>query len=174
MNFCFKLLQELFMEPLRSYIKHSKECFIQFPNLQNKALPCFLKPSSHCLESGWNTIPHVWLLPYVDHKGMFHKMINSKQRGEKKKRPVLSKWVIACTLYVYFSFNWSSWGTLKQTRNACHLHTKSKNSSWKINWHTLFHLDSFKNYRPPVEVMHVYKLLCLGFLCDATAFCRLS
>lgn len=173
MNFCFKLLQELFMEPLRSYIKHSKECFIQFPNLQNKAVPRFLKPSSHCLESGWNNsscliITVCWPQGYVSQ--------DDQQQVErwKKKRAVLSKWVIACTLYVYFSFNWSSWGTLKQTRNACHLHTKSKNSSWKINWHTLFHLDSFKNYRPPVEVMHVYKLLCLGFLCDATAFCRLS
>ena len=48
----------------RSYIKHSKECFLLFPNtskLVKKKLGCasFFQPTSRCLEVGGNTLPRV-------------------------------------------------------------------------------------------------------------------
>lgn len=101
MNFCFKLLQELFMEPLRSYIKHSKECFIQFPNLQNKAVPRFLKPSSHCLESGWNNsscliITVCWPQGYVSQ--------DDQQQAERWKKKAASPLKMGYSLYTVCVF----------------------------------------------------------------------
>ena len=54
---------------LRSYIKHSKECFLLFPNTsklvkKNLAAPSFFQPTSRCLEIGGNTLPRVWSLTW--------------------------------------------------------------------------------------------------------------
>ena len=43
---------------LRSYIKHSKECFIRYPNTD----PCFFQPTSQCLDIWWNTLSCVWYI----------------------------------------------------------------------------------------------------------------
>ena len=52
---------------LRSYIKHSKECFIRYPNIsklveKNSADPCFFQPTSQCLDIWWNTLSCVWYI----------------------------------------------------------------------------------------------------------------
>lgn len=54
---------------LRSYIKHSKQYFLLFPNtlkLVKKKLGCasFFQPTSLCLEITENALPHVWSITW--------------------------------------------------------------------------------------------------------------
>ena len=65
-KFCELLLRisPRIISSLRSYIKHSKECFLLFPNtskLDKKELGCvsFFQPTPRCLEIGGNTLPRV-------------------------------------------------------------------------------------------------------------------
>ena len=54
------------IDALRSYIKHSKECFIRFQTLRSwlKKLGCasFFEPTSQCLDIWCNTHPRVWYI----------------------------------------------------------------------------------------------------------------
>ena len=50
---------------LRSYIKHSIECFLIFPKTSKlveikRGAAEFFQPTSRCLEIGGNTLPRVW------------------------------------------------------------------------------------------------------------------
>ena len=64
-KFCELLLRisPRIINSLRSYMKHSKECFLLFPNTSKlvKKLGCasFFRPTSRCLEIGGNTLPRV-------------------------------------------------------------------------------------------------------------------
>ena len=65
-KFCELLLRisPRIINSLISYIKHSKECFLLFPNTsklvtKNSAAPRFFNPTSRCLEIGGNTLPRV-------------------------------------------------------------------------------------------------------------------
>ena len=66
-KFCELLLRisPRIINSLRSYIKHSKECFLLFLNtlklVKKKKLGCasFFQPTSPCLEIGANTLPRV-------------------------------------------------------------------------------------------------------------------
>ena len=65
---------------LRSYIKHSKGCFIRYPNtlklVKKTRLRLVFSTTSQCLDIGWNTLPRVWyitspqyliIVPFVKH-----------------------------------------------------------------------------------------------------------
>ena len=51
---------------LRSYIKHSKGCFIRYPNtlklVKKTRLRLVFSITSRCLDIGWNTLPRVWYI----------------------------------------------------------------------------------------------------------------
>ena len=63
---------------LRSYFKHSKECFIRYPNTldlvkKKKKLACtlFLQPTWQCLDIWWNSLHCVWYITW-DNRQKWH------------------------------------------------------------------------------------------------------
>ena len=81
---------------LRSYIKHSKECSIRYPNtskLVKKTLgyASFFQPASQCLDIWLNTLPRVWyitskLSSNIEENRANYFSIMSRQLHWKKKK----------------------------------------------------------------------------------------